>query len=173
MTPRHAGGAESRRGVRHMFCDDREMSAAERWRLGIGHSGHIEIRLRLLRPDEGARDQALQSGFRARWILGDDASPSDAPVDLLDGRRSIKPGETAMVWAYPLQPERWNGVAVGDLVSLHWKPGRTLGVGEVMAMVDVPRHAVPFRNDRIRQRPGAVLENQRPWHRNFWRRSPK
>jgi hypothetical protein len=117
----------------------------DRWRQQLGHDGRVRIRLRLLSPGEGGRDRALQTGFKAEWLLPDDERPAAAPIDLVGGRRSLRPGDEAVVVAHPLEPERWHDLAVGTSIDLFWSRGRRLGVGVVEAVEDVPDHPVPPR----------------------------
>src|SRR5882757_5374380 len=114
-------------GSATMVC----VTGTERWRLLLGHDGYFVVRLRLFSSDEGGRDRALQSGFRADWILGDDELPTRAPIDLEGERRSLMPGEEALVRAYPLQPERWCAIEPGHEIRLFWRMGRHLGLGVV------------------------------------------
>lgn len=115
------------------------------WRQHLGHDGRVRIRLRLLSPGEGGRDRALQTGFKAEWLLPGDERPAAAPIDLVGGRRSLRPGDEARVVAHPLEPERWHDLAPGTAVDLHWSPGRRLGLGVVEAVEAVPDHPVPPR----------------------------
>jgi len=143
-----------------------------RWRLLLGHDGYFVVRLRLFTPDAGGRARALQSGYRADWILGADALPTRAPIDFVDGRRSLKPGEDALVRAYPLSPERWHCVGPGTELELWWKGGRRLGVGVVEARVNVPSESVPLRTDRDRRRGHGQSAYRRVDASKGWLHSP-
>jgi hypothetical protein len=113
------------------------------------------------RLTRGGRDRALQSGFRADWILGDNELPTRALIDLEGERRSLKPGEEALVRAYPLQPEQWRNVEPGHEIRLFWKVGRHLGLGVVGDRVNVPEETAQLHHDRIRPRPGRATLHRR------------
>ncbi len=117
----------------------------ERWRQQLAHEGRVRIRLRLLSPGEGGRDRALQTGFKAEWVLPGDPRPTLAPIDLVGAQRSLRPGDEATVVAHPLEPQRWHDLAPGTQVDLSWSSGRRLGIGIVEAVLDVPDHPVPLR----------------------------
>lgn len=100
----------------------------------------------------------MQSGYHAVWWLVPDSEPTvvgSGPVDLLDGRRSIRPGETGRVAVHPMDPSAWRGVADGSVLHLRERPGQTLGVAVVRERVGVP-DAAPLRLDAVPLRPGAT-----------------
>lgn len=135
----------------------------ERWRQVIGHDGYFVADLRLTTPEEGGRARAIQSGYHAQWWLvagADETWLGSGPVDLLDERRSIKPGHTGRVAIRPMYPTAWQHVDTEHVLHLRERIGQTLGIATVTARVDVPDDA-PLRLDAVRRRPGEVAYLER------------
>jgi hypothetical protein len=137
----------------------------ERWRRLIGHDGYLVADLRLATPAEGGRGRALQSGYHASWWLAGDGETwlGSGPIDLLDERRSIKPGEAGRVAIRPMDPSAWRTVGAEDVLHLRERVGQTLGIATVRARVGVP-DAAPLRFDAVPLRPGEVLLERRESH---------
>ncbi len=130
----------------------------ERWRRLIGHEGYLVAELRLNTPAEGGRSRAVQGGYHAQWWLVTESGETrlgSGPIDLLDERRSIKPGQTGRVAIRPMDPSDWREVGTSDALHLRERVGQTLGVATVKERVGVPDEA-PLRLDAIPLRPGAV-----------------
>ncbi|MCL3862527.1 hypothetical protein [Actinotalea sp. K2] len=130
----------------------------DRWRRLIGHDGRLLADLRLSTPGEGGRGRAVQSGYHASWwlILGDEERClGSGPIDLLDGRRSIKPGDSGRIAIHPMDPSAWRGIDTPSVLHLRERVGQTLGVAMVTARVDVPDEA-PLRLDAVPLRPAEV-----------------
>lgn len=130
----------------------------ERWRRLIGHDGCLLADLRLNTPEEGGRGRPVQSGYRASWwlVTGDDETwLGSGPVDLLDERPSIKPGDVGRIAIHPMDPSAWRGVDARSRLHLRERIGQTLEVATVMKRVDVPDEA-PLRLDAVPLRPGEV-----------------
>jgi hypothetical protein len=128
----------------------------ERWRQLIGHDGWVEAELRLATPAEGGRGRAVQSGYRAVWwrvSAEGEVFVGSGPLDLLDDRRSLKPGGTCRVAIRPMDPSAWRQVDAGSRLHLRERPGQTLGVATVISRVGVP-DAAPLRLDAAPLRPG-------------------
>lgn len=127
----------------------------ERWRRLIGHDGRLVADLRLLTPAEGGRGRAVQSGYHAQWWLVGPTGETwvgSGPIDLLDGRRSIKPGNSGSIAIYPMDPSAWQAVGSGSVLHLRERVGQTLGVATVKERIDVPASA-PLRFDAVPARP--------------------
>lgn len=133
------------------------MTHRERWREFLAHDGYVLMRLHLLSPQEGGGKRAIQSGYRADWVVDEREPPERAPIDFVDGRRSLKPGAEGLVRAYPLRPERWRNTAPGSEVALRSKPGRVLGLAVVEAKVDLPTEHVGLRLPHLPERKGSYL----------------
>lgn len=135
----------------------------ERWRRVIGHDGFLLADLRLSTPEEGGRGRAVQSGYHAMWwLVSRDGETwlGSGPLDLRDGRRSIKPGESGRVGIRPMDPSAWRGVDARCVLHLRERVGQTLGVATVIQRIDVP-NAAPLRVDVVPLRPGAVYLERR------------
>jgi hypothetical protein len=134
----------------------------ERWRQLIGHDGYLVADLRLRTPAEGGRGRALQSGYHAQWwLIGETETwVGSGPIDLLEGRRSIKPGTTGSVAIRPMDPTAWRTVSQHDVLHLRERVGQTLGVAVVRERIDVP-HDAPLRHDAVPLRPGQALLEHR------------
>jgi len=129
----------------------------ERWRRLIGHDGYLVADLRLLAPEEGGRDRAVQSGYHAQWWRIESAGErwlGSGPLDVTDGP-SIKPGATGMVRVHPMDPAPWGEVGPGAVLHLRERVGQTLGLATVRDRVALPDQA-PLRLDEDLLRPGEV-----------------
>lgn len=110
----------------------------------IGHDGHLVVDLRLLSSREGGRDRPIQSGYRAQWWLVQEHVErwlGTGPIDLLQGRRSLKPGDIGPVALHPMVPSSWQDIDRGDVLHMRERPGRTLGIAEVKDRVALPDEA--------------------------------
>jgi hypothetical protein len=135
----------------------------EAWRRLIGHDGYFIADLRLHTPAEGGRGRALQSGYHAQWWLIRESETwvGSGPIDLLEGRRSIKPGATGSVAIRPMDPSVWRTVAPLDVLHLRERVGQTLGVAVVRERIAVP-HDAPLRHNAVPLRPGQAFLEHRP-----------
>jgi len=116
----------------------------------------------LTTPAEGGRRRAVQGGYHAQWWLVGDGETwlGGGPIDLLDERRSIRPGEIGRVPIRPMDPSAWRAVGPKDLLHLRERVGQTLGIATVRDRVAVPDTA-PLRLDAVPLRPGEVFLERR------------
>lgn len=120
------------------------VTSMERWRAILGHDGYLLVDLRLSTGNEGGRNRALQSGYRAQWWLhGDniDRWLGSGPIDLPQGQRSLKPGQRGRVQVFPMLPAHWVDVEQGAVVYMRERVGQTLATGVVVDRVGVPADA--------------------------------
>ncbi len=135
----------------------------EGWRRVIGHDGYLVADLRVRTSTEGGRTRAVQGGYHAQWWrVAEDGETwlGSGPIDLLDERRSIKPGEAGRVAIRPMDPSAWRGVGTSDVLHLREAVGQTLGGATVQERVGVPEEA-PLRLDAVPLRPGEVRLKRR------------
>ncbi len=134
----------------------------ERWRRLIGHEGYLVADLRLSTPAEGGRSRAVQSGYHAQWWLVGDGETwlGSGPIDLLDERRSIKPGEAGRVAIRPMDPSAWRTVGPQDVLHLRERVGQTLAIATVQDRIRVPDEA-PLQFDAVPLRPGEARLERR------------
>ncbi len=135
----------------------------ERWRRLIGHDGYLVADLCIRTPAEGGRRRAVQGGYHAQWwLVAEDCETwlGSGPLDLLDERRSIKPGEKGRVAIHPMDPSAWRRVGTSDVLHLRERVGQTLGIATVRERVGVPDEA-PLRLDAVPLRPGEVRLERR------------
>lgn len=143
----------------------------------LAHDGYVVLRLRLSTIEEGGLKRGLSNGERAWWVLRspDDSSnlervrPQEgldtdtAPIELVERRKALQPGETAQVRAYPFQPHLWAGLRAGDEVLLgHPRKPRTVGVGVVEELVRVPSEFVPLNVLPFKESPSHRSLRARP-----------
>jgi hypothetical protein len=135
-----------------------------RWQDELQHDGVVVVDLRLLTAAEGGRDRAIQSGYRAEWVVGEHRTTG--PILLTGGRRSVKPGERATVEVHPLAPADWRAAGPGTAVRLY-EGARAIGLGSVRRVERLPAHDVPLAPGG--DRPDRRLLTYRPRPRPRWR----
>ena len=100
----------------------------------------------------------LQTGYRAVWwspTAAGEAFLSAGPIDLLDDRISLRPGETARIAIRPMHPPVWGEVQRESVLHLRERRGQTLGIATVLGRVEVPNHSRLLLEDVV-QRVGEV-----------------
>jgi hypothetical protein len=109
------------------------------WRGLVQADVFMVVRLRLYTVAEGGQNRVLQSGFRARWQWGPGRGCQEAPLVFADdARRSLRPGEEAIVHVFPLIPDGWDDVGAGTRLGLCTNPPRLLGEGDLLDRSRLP-----------------------------------
>ncbi|MER5811318.1 hypothetical protein ABT143_24530 [Streptomyces sp. NPDC002033] len=96
--------------------------------------------LTLLGADEGGRRSAFSGDGRLRplWDIGN--RTADGRQDLNIARLWVEfapqlgPGETADVRLAPLQPEQWQHLRPGDVITMH-ESGPAAGIAEIIEVL--------------------------------------
>jgi hypothetical protein len=82
---------------------------------------YIEITFRMRRTEDGGRMHPVFSGYRPNWHIGryHEGEPCcfDGMVQLI-GAEKVEPGAEGHARVYPLSPEFWQGLAVGDNIEM-------------------------------------------------------
>lgn len=107
------------------------------WRDWESKHGTIRATLTLLGADEGGRRSAFSGDGRLRplWDIGN--RTADGRQDLNVARLWVEfepqlgPGETADVRLAPLQPEQWQHLKPGDVITMH-EAQPAAGIAEII-----------------------------------------
>ncbi|MEV6621145.1 hypothetical protein AB0M83_27955 [Amycolatopsis sp. NPDC051106] len=107
----------------------------DRWTATEEERGYIRARLRLVTTEQGGRHTAIHSGYRAHWAFPSDVHRErhDAPLTL-EGRKTLAPGNEAMIRLHPLAPDLWPPISAGLRLSMLEGP-RLVGLADVVNVV--------------------------------------
>ncbi|MFD5574956.1 hypothetical protein [Streptomyces cadmiisoli] len=95
------------------------------WRGWEVKHGTIRATLTLLGTDEGGRQRAFSGDGRLRplWDIGNRTADGQQDLNIarlwVEFAPQLGPGETAVVRLAPLQPEQWQHLNPGDVITMH------------------------------------------------------
>ncbi|WP_346775740.1 hypothetical protein [Streptomyces sp. ADI92-24] len=95
------------------------------WRGWEAKHGTIRATLTLLGPDEGGRQSAFSGDGQLRplWDIGHRTADGQQDLNIarlwVEFEPQLGPGETADVRLAPLQPEQWQHLKHGDVITMH------------------------------------------------------
>ncbi len=106
----------------------------EHWRRLICHDGYSIVDLRMSNRRRAVAAALCRGGYNAQCWLAAEGGGSylDAgPIEVMDERRGINPGETWRVALHPTDPSRWCAAGVSNVRHLQRRAGQILGVATV------------------------------------------
>ncbi|WP_176606782.1 MULTISPECIES: hypothetical protein [Streptomyces] len=113
------------------------------WRGWEVQHGTIRATLTLLGAEEGGRQSAFSGDGRLRpqWDIGHRTAAGQQDLNIarlwVEFATQLGPGETADVRLAPLQPEQWQHLKPGDVITMH-EARPAVGIAEVIE-VSQPR----------------------------------
>ncbi|MET8826281.1 hypothetical protein ABZX40_34580 [Streptomyces sp. NPDC004610] len=124
--------------ARQMMLDRRRRWCE--WRGWEVTFGTIRATLSLLGTDEGGRRSAFSGDGRLRpmWDIGNRTADGQQALNIarlwVEFAPQLGPGETADVRLAPLQPEQWQHLKPGDIVTMHEARPAT-GIAEIIEVL--------------------------------------
>ncbi|MET9895302.1 hypothetical protein ABZZ47_34865 [Streptomyces sp. NPDC006465] len=110
------------------------------WRAWEVEHGTIRVTLTLLGAGEGARQSAFSGDGRLRplWDIGNRSADGQQDLNIarlwVEFAPQLGPGETADGRLAPLQPERWQHLKPGDVITMH-EAQPAAGIAEVIEVL--------------------------------------
>jgi hypothetical protein len=110
------------------------------WRGWEAKHGTVRATLTLLGADEGGRRSSFSGDGRLRplWDIGNRTADGQQDLNIarlwVEFAPQLGPGETADVRLAPLQPEQWQHLKPGDVITMHEaKPA--VGIAEIIEVL--------------------------------------
>ncbi|WP_367132664.1 MULTISPECIES: hypothetical protein [Streptomyces] len=110
------------------------------WRSWEVTHGTVRATLTLLGADEGGRQSAFSGDGRLRplWVFGNRAADGQRGLHIarlwVEFASHLGPGETADVRLAPLQPEHWQHLKPGDVITMH-EAQPAVGIAEIIEVL--------------------------------------
>ncbi|MFC9616646.1 hypothetical protein [Streptomyces sp. NPDC056938] len=110
------------------------------WRAWEVKHGTIRVTLTLLGADEGGRQSAFSGDGRLRplWDIGNRTADGQQDLNIarlwVEFAPQLGPGETADGRLAPLQPEQWQHLKPGDVITMH-EAQPAAGIAEVIEVL--------------------------------------
>ncbi|MGW8327454.1 hypothetical protein ACWGLE_06055 [Streptomyces sp. NPDC055897] len=110
------------------------------WRGWEAKHGTIRATLTLLRADEGGRQSAFSGDGQLRplWDIGQRTADGQQDLNIarlwVEFEPQLGPGETADVRLAPLQPEQWQHLKPGDVITMH-EAQPAAGIAEIIEVL--------------------------------------
>ncbi|WP_405691111.1 hypothetical protein [Streptomyces sp. NBC_00057] len=110
------------------------------WRAWEVKHGTIRVTLTLLGADEGGRQSAFAGDGRLRplWDIGNRTADGQQDLNIarlwVEFASQLGPGETADGRLAPLQPEQWQHLKPGDVITMH-EAQPAAGIAEVIEVL--------------------------------------
>ncbi|WP_346347487.1 hypothetical protein [Streptomyces sp. YIM 121038] len=110
------------------------------WRGWEAKHGTIRATLTLLGADEGGRQSAFSGDGQLRplWDIGHRTADGQQDLNIarlwVEFEPQLGPGETADVRLAPLQPEQWQHLKPGDVITMH-EARPAAGIAEIIEVL--------------------------------------
>ncbi|MFG2654612.1 hypothetical protein [Streptomyces sp. NPDC048425] len=110
------------------------------WRGWEVKHGTVRATLTLLGADEGGRRSSFSGDGRLRplWDIGNHTADGQQDLNIallwVEFASQLGPGETADVRLAPLQPEQWQHLKPGDVITMH-EAQPAVGIAEIIEVL--------------------------------------
>ncbi|MFF1400444.1 hypothetical protein ACFVZD_42650 [Streptomyces sp. NPDC058287] len=110
------------------------------WRGWEAKHGTVRATLTLLGADEGGRRSSFSGDGRLRplWDIGNHTADGQQDLNIallwVEFASQLGPGETADVRLAPLQPEQWQHLKPGDVITMH-EAQPAVGIAEIIEVL--------------------------------------